>query len=87
MDSTSKQSSIKADFEKFFQGLLEEKRIKILIVLDYVFNYRRGDRISHKLAEMDFLNEQNELLKLGVVNRAAGYHKDLKYEILSINQE
>lgn len=87
MVSAVEHSDSRIDFEKFFQGLQEEKRDKVLIVLDYVLNYNRGERISHKLREMNFGNEQNDLIKLGVVHRAEGYHKNFRYEILSINEE
>jgi hypothetical protein len=75
------------DFEKFFQCLSPEKQTEILVVLDYVCNYRSGDRVSHKLIEMNLWNQLNELSKLGVINRTEGCHKDFKYEILSINEE
>lgn len=87
MANTARRFDIQADFEKLFQTLPEDKRKKILIVLDYVLNYNRGERVSHKLNEMNLRNEQNDLMKLGVVNRLEGSHKGYKYEVLSINEE
>jgi len=84
--SISEHSTIKTDFEKFFQGLSDEKKTKILVVLDYVLNYKSGDRVAHKLVEMDLWNELNELSKLGVIETTDGYHRDFKYDIVFINE-
>lgn len=73
------------ELERHFNGLEEPEKVRLLYVLDYVLNYKRGWRYVPKLSEFDFWQHLDNLIKIGVVTKFTETdYKHNSYEALKI---
>lgn len=88
MEKSTEKANFEDDLNKYIQGLNEGNRSKLLYVLDYVLNYKKGWRFLHKLSELNLWNELNALTQLRIVKKEKETdYRGNAYEVLSIGEE